>query len=197
MSDIRNQEARALLKAFPDGNQAAPAAYTGRARRTGDPHAASSPSTTVVLADAPGKVIPGRVRIFPFATASNNDTLKLRLWGWNRLGNDQPGQIIWVSYVLVEVTITIGNIPGVAGAPIPNGDLGADTIALVATTGEPTTAAATTPRGTTEVYSPANDTPAYVELRIPGCEQLDFEFIQGGVGTPSANALLLLLAENH
>lgn len=197
MSDIRNQSARALEKVFAAGNQAAAAAYTNRAMRTGNPNTATNPSTTVILADAPGKVIPGRVRVFPIATANDDDTLALRIWGWNRLGNDQPGEIIWFPYVIVEVNITLGAFVGVAGSPIPAGDRAADTITLVATTGEPTTAAATSPRGTTEVYSPANDTPAYIDLRIPGCEQLDFEFKQGGVGTPSANALLLLLAENH
>lgn len=196
MSGVRNQESRPLQRAFRTANIAAPLNYVGRAPQTTNPFAVTTP-TSVVLSDAPGKVIPGRVRIFPFATASANDTLVMRLWGWSREGNDQPGSIIWIPFVLLEINVTIGAIPGVAGAPLPAGDRLADTITLVATTGEPTTAAATTPRGTTEVYSPANDTPAYVELRIPGCEQLDFEFKQGGVGAPSANAYLLFLAENH
>lgn len=195
MSDIRNQQARALLQVRAT-NLATAAGYVTRAASSVNPSTATNPST-VVLADAPGKVIPGRIRVYPFGVGNENDTGSLRIWGWNRRGNDQPGQILWLPTVLVEINYTLSAFVGVAGSPISNTNRFADTITLAATTGEPTTAAATSPRGTTEVYSPANDTPAYIEMRVPGCEILDFDWKQGGVGTPDFNALILELAENH
>lgn len=132
-----------------------------------------------------------RCRLFPIGVGSNDDAFSLRVWGWSRFDFGASGSAapVWVPAELLEVSCTLGSFAGVAGGLVAATELFADTITMVK---EPTLAADVTPAGTTEIMSPANDTPAWVEFRLRGVELLEFDFDQT-TNTPTMNALLQFL----
>lgn len=142
-----------------------------------------------LVPDGPSFTIPSRVRIWPIGLGSNDDAFSIRIWSWTRIGSGPSPGILWVPSELGEYSCTLGNFTGVAGSPVLNTEFFADTITVVS---EPTTVANTTNAGTTEVFSPANDTPAWIELRLRGVELLEFDFDQT-TNTPTMNALLEFL----
>lgn len=154
----------------------------------------TKPSGNLVypIAD-PSYAFRSRVRLMAIGVGSDNDVFALRVWGWSRVGSGNgPAGIIWVPAMLGEITCTLSTFVGVASSPVLNTERFADTMALVATVGEPTVTADVTRTGTTEVYSPANNTPAWVEFRLRGVELLELDFDQT-TGTPTMNALLQFL----
>lgn len=141
-----------------------------------------------------------RMRLWPIGVGSENDAFSIRIWGWNRSGSGNgAGGIIWLASILGEFSCTLGKYVGVANSPVLATERFADTITVVS---EPTTrdgeltpstdAETFTTQGTTEIFSPANDTPGWVELRLRGAELLEFDFDQT-TGTPTMNALLQFL----
>lgn len=168
------------------------ASSTGFTAKTAGVTTKPSGNLVYPIAD-PGYAFRSRVRIFPIGLGSDNDVFSLRVWGWSRCGsgNGEAG-IIWIPAMLGEFACTISTFVGVAGSPVLATERFADTISIVATVGEPTLTADVTRTGTTELYSPANDTPAWVELRLRGIELLEFDFDQT-TGTPSCNCLLQFL----
>lgn len=135
-----------------------------------------------------GGVLPCAIILYPYGLGSNNNVFSLRVWGWNRY----LGQELWVPHQLAELSCTLSAFAGVAGQAILNTELFCDTISIVATVGEPTTTANTTRDGTIELYSPANDQPAWAKINTYGAEILEFDFDQT-TGTPTMNALYKLI----
>lgn len=144
------------------------------------------------LAPTSGGKVPARVRIFPYGLGSNNDAFSMRVWGWTQLGPTSAP--LWLPAALGEFACTISAFSGVAGGNVLNTELFADTITVVATVGEPTITADVTRAGTAVVFSPANDTPAWVEISLRGIELLEFDWDQT-TNTPTMNALLQFLDE--
>lgn len=188
MSDVSFQTARPLKRALASNSSAA--AYTGRIPQVLKP----SGNTIVPLADLAGQVIPGRVHCLFIGLGADNDAFNVKVWAWSRLGQDtSPTLGIWIPRPIIELAATVGTTLGVSGAPLLATERLADTIAI---TKEPTTTADVTRLGNTDLYSVADNTPAWVEFRTWGAELLDFEFARV-TGTPTMNALIEFMAENH
>lgn len=137
------------------------------------------------------------LNIFPFGIGADNDAFVLRVWGWSRIkqGQTTPADDQWFPRVLATITCTLSTFVGLAGASakgILNTERFADTVALVATTGEAKITADTTNGGTCEFYSPADDTPGFLNFQTRGIELLEFDQ-KASVNTPTANALVQLL----
>lgn len=130
-----------------------------------------------------------RVRIWPIGLGANNDAYSFRVFGWTRIGSGVAPGTFWFYSELGEYSCILGNFIGVAASPVLNTEFFADTVAVVK---EPVTTADVTNAGTTEVFSPANDTPAWIELRLRGVEKLEFDFDQT-TNTPTCNLLLQFL----
>lgn len=137
----------------------------------------------------PGFEFRGRVRIFPIGLGANNDAYSFRVWGWSRIGSGVSPGTLWVPAELGEYSCILGNFIGVALSPVLATEFFADTVAVVK---EPVTTADVTNAGTTEIFSPANDTPGWIELRLRGVEKLEFDFDQT-TNTPTCNLLLQFL----
>lgn len=175
--------ARPLVKAFTTNLNSS--AFTKKVAKT------TKPSGNGVLELGPGAV-PAFVRIFPYGLGADNDVFSLRVTGWHRVGSGPTPGTLWFAETLLEVTCTISTFVGVVGSPVLATERFADTIATVATVGEPTRQADVTRSGTVAVFSPANDTPGWVVMRTYGCELLEFDIDQT-TNTPPANALLQFL----
>lgn len=139
---------------------------------------------TDLTAGVPSGKVPARLRLFPYAAAASNDTFAMRVWGWSRVG-----ATTYVPAILGDFTCTVGAFTGCTGGDVLSTELFVDTIAIVAATGEATTTANTTRDGTAVLYSPANDTPGYVEVPVRGCELVEFDFDQT-LNTPAMNCLI-------
>lgn len=137
----------------------------------------------------PGYGFRGRVRIFPIGMGSDEDAFSFRIWGWTRIGSGVSPGTLWIPGELGEYGAVLGTFAGVTASPVLNTELFADTITVVK---EPVTTADVTNAGTTEIMSPANNTPAWIELRLHGVEKLEFDFDQT-TNTPTMNLLLQFL----
>jgi len=136
----------------------------------------------------PGGLVWERVILLPYGLGDDDNVFSLRIIGWRRLGSGPSPGTLWIPTTLVEMVCTLSTSVGVATAPILNTERFADTLALVALM-EPTTAADVTRAGITELFSPANNTPAHAVVNTRGCEKLEFLFDQT-TGTPTGNCLI-------
>ncbi len=144
----------------------------------------------IALPDGGGGNVPTWIRIYPYGLGANNDTFDLRLWGWYRGGKPDT----FYPTILTQISVTLGNFTGVAGGQVLNTEFFADTIALTALIGEASITAATTRQGTTELYTPANDTPAWILVPLRNAEFIEWDFDQT-LNTPTMNALYELVRE--
>jgi hypothetical protein len=144
----------------------------------------------IAAVDGGGGRLPNRIRIYPYGLGANNDAFALRLWSWYRGHNPDT----WYSSILTQINCTMSAYTGVAGGQVLNTEAFADTISLVALIGEPTYTADVTRFGRVELYTPANDTPAWVELPLREPELLEWDFDQT-TNTPTMNALYQLISE--
>ena len=150
----------------------------------------TKPSGNLVFPIAePGYSFRSRVRIYPIGLGASNDAYSMRVYGWSRIGSGASPNTLWIPALLGEFGVVLGAFVGVASSPVLATEQFADTITIVS---EPTVAALTTNDGTTEVFSPTNDTPAWLELRLRGSELLEFDF-DYTTNTPGMNALLQFL----
>lgn len=125
---------------------------------------------------------PCAVYVLPFGTDGDGETFALRLIGWVRSGD------AWYEVPLAEFTCTLGTGVGLDGENVEDTDRFADTIATVATVGEPTTNANTTDDGTVITMSPADNRSSWARVDLHGVELLE---VQVNLGTgASGNALL-------
>lgn len=137
--------------------------------------------------------VPCAIDIFPYGLGSNNDTFSLRLIGWRRYPTPiADDRILMIPFLLCELGCTISAFVGAAGFPILNTERFADTLTIVS---EPTYTADVTRTGGIELFSPANDTPAYARVPLRGAEAIEFDFDQT-LNTPTMNALYSLISES-
>lgn len=181
--------ARGIRKAV--ATNANTSAFTAKtALRTTEP----SGNLVFRLADEFGGLVPSHARIFPYGLGSDNDAFSLRVWGWTRYGTVTDASAgtsrqFWLPSMFLEISATISAFVGVAGYAVLNTERFADTITVVATVGEPKVVAGASTNGIVIVYSPVNDTPAWVETPLWGAELLEFDFDQT-TNTPTMNAML-------
>lgn len=133
-----------------------------------------------------GVTIPQWAHILPYGLGANNDAASMRVIGWRRVRGTTTDITLWVPEVLCEVACTFSAAVGIAGAPVLNTEAFADTITIVS---EPTITADVTRQGTVEVYSPANDTQAYINVRLNGVEKIELTWDQT-TNNPTTNALV-------
>lgn len=136
------------------------------------------------LALNPG-VVPSRLRLYPIGVGNANDVFSMRVWAlYHRLSSS--GLHFYLPVPVLEVSCTLGAYAGIASAEFTTTTLFADTITIVK---EPVTTANTTNDGTTVVWSPANDTPAWVEIDSRAAIGHYFDFDQT-TNTPTMNCLV-------
>lgn len=179
--------ARPLVKAFETNLDAT--AFTLKVPTT------TKPSGNGVLVLGPGAV-PQRMRLFPYGLGADGDVFVLRVTGWHRIGSGPFPGTLWFPETLAELTCTMSTFVGVAGSPVLATERFADTIVSVTTVGEPSVASDVTRDGTFVIFSPANNTPAWVLMDTYGCELLQFDIDQT-TNTPPANALVQFLDETE
>lgn len=136
--------------------------------------------------------VPSLMRLLVYGLGSDNDVASMRIWAWNRVGSGAAPGTLYVASIIGEFSCTLSAYIGVAGSPILNTERLCDTITLVATVGEATITADTTRQGTVEVYSPANDTPGWVQMPTRCPELLEWDFDQT-TNTPTMNCLIQFL----
>ncbi len=90
----------------------------------------------------------------------------------------RPSGALWIPTILAEVSCTLSTAVGVAGQDILDTERIADTISgVIGTAGSDY-----------QIFSPANNTPAYILVDTKGCPDIEVLF---SVGTATgANALI-------
>lgn len=178
--------ARPFLKAW--ATNANTSSFASRPSTVTEPTNDGVVSLTVT---AGGGIIPSQMKIFPYGLGSSNDGFSLRILGWNHIGPSGPQSTpLWVSGTLAEFTVLLGAATGVAGSPVLNTELFADTIAPVAARlPDRVIAAGTAVNSDIRICNVANDTPTYIIMPTYGCEKLEFLFDQT-TNTPTMNCLI-------
>jgi hypothetical protein len=115
--------------------------------------------------------VPKYVFLQPYATAADNVTLDMRLWGWNKTADIATN--LWVPTLIAQLALIVGNIDGSA---IEASALMADTLTATYGYGTSIVTAINSPAGTT------NLTGGFL-THILGSELLEFDF---DVGTATA-----------
>lgn len=144
------------------------------------------------LADYAGADVPPKAKILVFGTDDANETGKARVIGWNRVlhtSSDNSDSTLWVPFEILEVTATLGAMPGIAGTLVDENQLFADTMTVDS---EPVSTADTTNDGASEFLSPADDKAAWVKFCTYGAELLEVIFDRNS-SSASLNALIQLL----
>lgn len=162
-----------------------------RGTPAGDPDA--MPNTNCIRLAGTGGRLSSWLRVFPYGLGSNDNTFDMRIWGWNRIVS--AGAPLFFPFILGQFSCTLSSFTGVAGSPLLATELPCDTISITALIGEATMTADTTRAGSTWLYTPANNTPAWVQLRLWGAEFIEFDFDQTA-GTPEMNALCQLFDDD-
>lgn len=132
--------------------------------------------------------IPFAAFIIPYGLGADNDAFSLSVIGWKKIGTD-PNLTLWVPFLLGSYSTIISASVGVAGSPVINTERFADTITIVT---EPTQTADVTRSGTTQIYSPTNNTPGWIRVPLRGCSKLELTFANV-TNTPTKNALVSFL----
>jgi hypothetical protein len=119
--------------------------YPARLPQTAEPLTVPDPQlgTSQVIQELgnttqkPGIAGQNWIRLVPYGTGTGNQTFNMRLLGWGSIGThtQAPVQILWVPVLLAEFQVTLGAMPGVAGAIIDNTQNFAKTITLVTNAG--------------------------------------------------------------
>lgn len=136
-----------------------------------------------------GGITPITMMVLPYGLGADEDAFDMRIIGWRHIGPAAPAIPLWVPTILGQFSCTLGTAAGVAGAPVLNTELFADTITVGS---EPTITADVTRFGTVRVYSPTANLVAYLIIQVYGCEKVEFSFDQT-TNTPTMNCLIALL----
>lgn len=91
----------------------------------------TKPSGNGVIELAPdgGGLVALAIMLKFFGTDANDETFKVRVWGWDRL-EQSDGTFSWENALLAEFSCTLGNLAGTAGCGITATDFEVDTITL-------------------------------------------------------------------
>lgn len=121
-----------------------------------------------------GVNVPRFIDMVPYGTDGSNDTFSYRVWGWSKL-NDATLGIVWIPRLLLEASITIGNV---AATVLGSGNCLADTISIV--DGD----------ATSPVISTESDTGASIIIHSRGSELIEFDWdLAGAQEAVSMNCL--------
>lgn len=119
------------------------------------------------------------VMVMPFGSDANNENFAMRVYGWSRIvDSDTTINTLWVPMLLVECTVTLGNI---AATTLGTNNFMADTVAIDKGNGNLHTAS-----------SPTGDLPAYLVVDPLGSHYLQFTFDVDSSGSASASANALI-----
>lgn len=136
-----------------------------------------------------GKV-PKKIEIWPYGLGANNDAFSFRLIGWRRflpIASTEP-RSLWVPGIVADCACVMGNFTGLAGFPVLNTEFFCDTITITAALQPTKLGNSTLLDGFTKAFSPANDTPARVQVYLEAFEAFELQWDQT-TNTPSMNAL--------
>jgi hypothetical protein len=101
----------------------------------------------------------------PFGVGTKGNTFAMRVTGW-QVTLDAVNTPLWVPSVIAEFTCTLGAAVGVAASTVLATEKFCDTIAMV--TGNANV--------DNIISSPANDTPATVQVLLNGCSLVSVQF---------------------
>ena len=121
------------------------------------------------------------VLLVPFGTDAADETFNMRVIGW-KLADFGSGSTndLWVPLPLVTCAVTLGAGTGVgSNASLPSTEFIADTITI------------TTGLGARDLYSPADDTLAWISVDMMGARKLEVTFDR--VAAASCNVLWAIL----
>ena len=194
---------RPLIKALP--TNVSSAAFTAKTTlASGDTPLGNNPTQAaqdavglkrLAAEGGAGGYIPSNIRIYPYGLGSDNDVFSLRLWGWWHIGEGPDLAKLWMPSIIGDFVCTLSTFVGLAGSAILNTERFADTISIVALDGEYTLTSDVTRFGTVQLLSPANQSPACVQVPLRGPEWIEWDFDQS-TGTATANALYQLFDES-
>ena len=151
---------------------------------TASSYAAKIPTLTeptgagVWTTDKGGGRIQNVVTVKPYAIASDNDTFKMRVIGWNKCDEGTPAAVMWFPTVLVDLALTASAEVGVAGGVVLGTERFADTMTL--TTGNDDVSV--------DIVSPTGDVSAHAVIDLKGSQKIEFSFAIVS-GATSMNAL--------
>lgn len=129
----------------------------------------TEPSGVGVITLGAGRAVPPDLTFLFFGAGANDQTFNVRVIGWRKVDG------LWVPFLLCQATCTLSSaITGVAGQPVANTDLVADTVSVTNGIGV----------GTTPV---ADSLPAYLEVGSKDCQKVEVVFDM--TGATSGNAL--------
>jgi hypothetical protein len=141
------------------------------------------------LALGSGGSVASRVRVKVVGTGAYDATLDMRVLAYSRLTDtSKTYQNLFIPDELIQVAAVLSTLVGIAASPLAETYRFADTITI---TNEPTFTADVTRSGSTRLYSPASNRPAWFEIETGGAEKLKFVFDLGTA--TAANALYMLL----
>ncbi len=158
-----------LRKAF--GTSPTGASYTAKVPTTTKPTLALGSGGTSLTSGfhetcgEGSQIVQSFIGIMPYATAANNVTFLMRVWGWKRFSilTDANTPYLYVPRLLLDVTCTAGNI----AAGLGTNTFFADTIVVSGTTPGDSTALFITPTG---------DVAGSIKLDIFGSNWIEFDF---------------------
>lgn len=136
-----------------------------------------------------GAYVPEFMYLNFYGAGSDNDAFSVRIIKWMHTIDPIPQETLWVPNVILEVSVTLGAQAGIANSPVLDTELFADTITIVH---QPlylgADGANALSRGQVRVFSPADDTIAWIELPVYASEMLEMTCDQT-TNTPTMNAL--------
>lgn len=159
-------------------NETTTSAFASRPATTTKPAGTGSSATNQAITDIskPSFGSPKWLRLFPYGVGVKGNTFAMRVIQW-QVTQDATNTPLWVPSIICEFTCTIGSMTGASGATVSNTELFCDTISMV--TGNANV--------DNIITSPANDTPASVEVLLAGGSI--YEVLFKNVTSTSANAL--------
>lgn len=144
--------------------------------------------------------VPQEMMVLPYGLGNNDDVFDMKIIGWRHIGVVGAGnQWLWLPTTIAVFTCTISStIPGVTLAPVIATEFFADTIVMKSAITQPlktdqNATPATQFRGDDVViYSPADNTLAWIRIQLLGFEKVEFTFDQT-TGTPTMNCLVTFM----
>ncbi len=122
------------------------------------------------------------VFFMPFGIGNDDTTFDVRVVGWRYAFSDYATHGLWVPVTLGGFSCTLSSQVGVANAAVIATERFADTITRITAQGNDVSS---------EIVSPANNTPGHVILDLKGCHKVEFCFDM--TGATSGNVLYAFL----